>query len=78
MKAHPYPKKYKRQSKKHIILALNNPNRVLLRAIILIALLFISMSHPNLIAGEGDEIPPLDHMGLSFGMEVDKYLKEEV
>jgi len=61
LKAHPFPKKYKRQSKKHIILALNNPNRVLLRAIILIALLFISISHPNLIAGEEDEVPSLDH-----------------
>ena len=27
----------------------------------MIALLFISITHPNLIAGEGDEVPPLDH-----------------
>ena len=61
MKEHPSLKKYKRQSENHISLALKNSKHVLLRAIILIALLFISMSHPNLIAGEGDEIPPLDH-----------------
>ena len=61
MKEPPSLKKYKRQSENHISLALKNSKHVLLRAIILIALLFISMSHPNLIAGEGDEIPPLDH-----------------
>ena len=61
MKEHPSLKKYKRQSENHISLALKNSKHFLLRAIILIALLFISMSHPNLIAGEGDEIPPLDH-----------------
>ena len=61
MKEHPSLKKYKRQSENHISLALKNSKHVLLRAIILIALLFISISHPNLIAGEGDEIPPLDH-----------------
>jgi len=61
LKEHPSLKKYKRQSENHISLALKNSKHVLLRAIILIALLFISMSRPNLIAGEGDEIPPLDH-----------------
>ena len=61
MKEHPSQKKYKRQSENHISLALKILNRVLLRAIMLIALLFISISHHNLIAGEGDEVPPLDH-----------------
>ena len=61
MKEHPSQKKYKRQSENHISLALKNLNRVLLRAIMLIALLFISISHHNLIAGEGDVVPPLDH-----------------
>ena len=61
MKEHPSQKKYKRQSENYISLALKNSNRVFLRAIMLIALLFISISYHNLIAGEGDEVPPLDH-----------------
>ena len=75
MKKYPSRKKYKREIENNISLALKYLIRVLLRAIILIALLFISISHPNLIADEADELPPLDHKCLWVTRDVLKSKK---